>query len=198
MKPERDLERLRACLDRAGEIVAWPEDRLYVKDERISRWSPAQHLDHLARVLDRVFRAMDLLVEDEDPRILYSGRPIFAARMLLLTGWIPRGRAEAPDEVLPEPRPVRHRVRELLRAVTAHAQRLAGRTDDLAAAKGRMPHPLLGAFDASEWMRFCFVHTKHHLAIVDEIDQRRAAGVPADEGTAPESTGGREAPAQSP
>jgi len=197
MKPERDLERLRSCLAQAVEVVGWPDDRLYLKDERVSAWSPAQHLDHLARALERVFRTLDVLLASEDPRIMNTGRPHFAARMLLLAGWIPRGRGEAPDEVLPEPRPVRHRVRELLKRLQQDAERFVGKTDALAATKGRIPHPLLGAFDASEWMRFCFVHTKHHLAIIGEIDQRRGAGVRADERTATDP-GSREAPAQSP
>jgi hypothetical protein len=197
MKPEQDMARLEACLEEAQTVVRWPDERLYLRNDQISAWSPAQHLDHLARVLERVFRTIDVLLEDEDPRILHSGRPHFAARMLLLTGWIPRGRGRAPEEVLPEPRPVRHRVRELLERVTAEARAHSTRGDALQEAGGRLPHPLLGAFNAAEWARFAFVHTRHHLAILGEVDRRRGAGQGVD---APEleGEGGCEAPARVP
>ena len=195
MRPERDVARLEACLAEAEGVVRWPDERLYLRDERVSRWSPAQHLDHVARVLERVYRGIDVLLEDDDPRILESGRPSFAARMLLLTGWIPRGRGRAPEEVLPEPRPVRHRVRELLERVTAETHAYAAIGDALREAPGRLPHPILGAFNAAEWCRFAFVHTRHHLAIVGEIDRRRGAGEEASE---LEGEGGCEAPARAP
>ncbi len=197
MRPERDLARLCACLDRAVEVVNWPEARLHAKDERISAWSPAQHVDHLSRILERVLQTVEVLVENEDPRILNTGHPVFAARVVLLAGWIPRGRGVAPDEFLPEPRPVRHRLRESLAGVRAQAQGLAGRTDAVRAAPGRIPHPLVGALSAPEWTRFAYVHTKHHLAILDEIDRRRALGVPVEGAVAPEN-GGCGAPAQAP
>lgn len=196
MKPERDLSRLRADLDRARDVALWPDERLFVKNERVSAWSPAQHLDHLTRVLERVFRTLDVLLEDEDPRILNTGRPLFVARMMLLSGWIPRGRGEAPDEVLPDPRPVRHRVKELLAQVTRKAEELAPHTAEMTNRTGRIPHPLLGAFDASEWMRFAHIHTKHHLGIIGEIDQRRAVGAPVEDPVVDEN-GGCEAPARS-
>ena len=204
MKPAQDLARLQKALDTANLCIAWPEDRLYVKCEAISAWSPAQHLDHLARVLERVFKTLDVLEENTDPRILNLGHPHFVARMMLLSGWIPRGRGQSPDEVLPEPRPVRHRVRVALAELQQEAEGFVPRAQALLEAKGRLPYPLLGAFDASEWMRFAFIHTKHHLAIIAEIDQRRAVGALDDEKeaalrpkTAPGENGGCEAPAQS-
>jgi hypothetical protein len=55
----------------------------------------------------------------------------------------------------------------------------------------------VGALSAPEWTRFAYVHTKHHLAILDEIDRRRALGVPVEGAVAPEN-GGCGAPAQAP
>lgn len=198
MKPEQDLRRLLDSLARAKVVVAWPEDRLYVRDERISLWSPAQHLEHLSLVLVRVLRTIELLREGEDERILRQGRPSFAARMLLLTGWIPRGRGESPDEVIPDPRPVRHRLQTTLADATLQAARLEPVAAGLAAVEGRFPHPALGAFDAAEWMRFLHVHTKHHLAIIEDIDRKRAIGAPGDVAAGLEEEGPCEAGASSP
>jgi hypothetical protein len=39
----------------------------------------------------------------------------------------------------------------------------------LPALDGRIAHPLLGAFTASQWIRFARVHVDHHLAIVRDI-----------------------------
>ena len=39
----------------------------------------------------------------------------------------------------------------------------------LAATELKIPHQLLGPLDLPQWTRFAGVHTRHHLAIADEV-----------------------------
>jgi hypothetical protein len=107
---------------------------------------------------------------------------------MLATGWIPRGKGEAPAQVVPDPRPVRYRLREGAAATARRVATLRARAGTLGALAGRLPHPLLGPFGAAHWIRFADVHTKHHLAIVADVDRHRAVGAPAPESLPDESS----------
>jgi len=177
MKPERDVERIAEALARVGEVLGWPGDRLYLRLEEVSEWSPAQHLDHVLRAAHRMLRGVLAIDEGEDARVRPGGSPTLAGRVVLLTGRIPRGRGQAPAEVVPDPRPVRERLRGAVEEVRTLLARVRPRAAGLARRTGTLPHPVLGAFGAAQWLRFADVHTRHHLAIVADIDRRRAVGV---------------------
>ena len=93
-------------------------------------------------------------------------------RVVLKTGFIPRGRGKAPRATRPAERDAED--------IEAGMRRLAGRLDELLEqlplleeAGWRTLHPYFGALDISEWMRFMDVHHRHHLKIVRDI--RKAA-----------------------
>lgn len=173
MNPVHALTRLSGLLDEIGGIVDWPDERLYVRVEAVSGWSPAQHVDHVLRALEMTARYVERLEEGE--AVDAQRGPTLAGRVILLTGWIPRGRGDAPRMAQPDPRPVRHRLRVALREAMQRRERLLDRAAALQHVPGRIPHHLLGGFDAVEWVRFLQIHTRHHLAIVADIDRHRAA-----------------------
>lgn len=178
MNPAHDLSRLRARLGDGAAIVRWPQDRLYVRVEALSAWSPAQHVDHLLRTLDLLLDRAETLEKGADPDIRPEGGPTMLGGLVLLSRWMPRGRGEAPVELLPDPRPVRHRLREALAAALERIRRLSEDADHFRRVPGTLPHPVLGSLDASRWIRLADVHTRHHLAIIADIDRRRAIGQP--------------------
>ncbi len=191
MDPARDLERLAARLDETAAVLDWPDERLYPRVEAVSAWSPAQHVDHVLRALDLLFGRAEALEGGRSEEIRPSGRPRLLGRLVLVTGWIPRGRGRAPEAALPDPRPVRYRLRVALGDATRRSEQLRARTDRLREAQGVLPHPQLGDFDAPCWIRFADVHTRHHLAIVADIDRRRAVRV-VEESAVPEAQLGDE------
>lgn len=178
MPSDRDLTRLLTRTEELAHVVRWPEERLYLRLDSVSNWSPAQHVDHVVRALGTIFEAVTTLERGEDAAIQARGVANLAGFAVLTTGWIPRGRGKAPSTVLPEPRPVRQRLREAVYEATERAKTLRGDAGRIDAATGTLPHPVLGAFGAQQWLRFADIHTRHHLAIVADIDRRRAVGVP--------------------
>lgn len=176
MNPDRDLARL---IDRFAEVehvVRWPDERLYLRLEHVSAWSPAQHVDHVVRALGIILDAVDRLRDGTSTDIELGGVPNLAGFAVLTTGWIPRGRGDAPPAALPEPSPVRHRLRESVYEVAQRTRRLEPHAAGLRATVGTLPHPVLGPMRAAHWLRFADVHTRHHLAIVADLDRRRAVG----------------------
>jgi DinB superfamily len=179
MRPEAEVEALADALDRCGEILAWPEERLYAWIETVSAWAPAQHVQHLQRMLALAYDAIRALDEGSDTRIQPSGHPGLAGRAILAIGWIPRGRGEAPERLLPEPRPVRHELADAHARLREGLEGLAPLLPRLPRIHGTLPHPILGPFRAKDWLRFGRVHTEHHLAIIDDLDRGRLVGAPA-------------------
>jgi hypothetical protein len=123
----------------------------------------------VAETLERMFRAIRLLEKGDDARILPSGSPTLAGRLVLATGRIPRGRAQAPAEMLPGERPSGRDLAARLDALRREAAELSGRRAALVRTPGRIPHFALGALRADQWLRFARIHTAHHLAIVGNI-----------------------------
>jgi hypothetical protein len=183
MNPARDLARLEERVRAAAAILDWPDERLYLRIPSVSGWSPAQQLDHVLLSLALMFDRVETLEVGCSESIRPSGSPGLVGQIILLTGWIPRGRADAPASVHPDPRPVRARLRGTLATEARRTTALRERAASLGGVQGTLEHPILGAFGVPQWLRFADVHTKHHLAIVAAIDRHRAVGAAApDEG----------------
>ncbi len=144
------------------------EERLTLQSARVSAWSVAQHLDHLAQAnrlcADAIARILDSPPSGPEPGLTLAGHAV------LLTGRIPRGRGSAPSATVPSTASTsetRNRLREAHQAVTAIGERLG----DLDGAQGRLGHPALGGFTAFQWLRFIAIHTRHHLKIIKDIQR---------------------------
>ena len=91
------------------------------------------------------------------------------AEALLRAGDFPRGRGTAPKALDPA-----GRSREDLAALVPPAVQawsgLAARADALASCPARFRHVFFGYLTSAEWVRFCAIHTAHHLALVRDIE----------------------------
>jgi hypothetical protein len=168
--PGRDL-----CeLDRAaGAALDWLDrdgERLAVVVEDVSKWSPRMQLDHAALATRSICGAVELILAG-DPRCVAAGPRGENLSAILTTGFIPRGRAEAPDSMKPAPDVGHAATREHLVTLRERLAALAPRADAIAAATLRFPHFALGPMTAAEWLRFARIHFDHHVAIAhDAID----------------------------
>jgi len=137
---------------------------------RCSGWSSEQHLAHVTLANELVLRNIANLAAGQGLLIVRGGTPHPRALHVLESGRIPRGEAQSPRMV----RPPERVQRELLAQWLADGRRALGELlalDDAALSPGelRIPHQLLGPLDLPQWARFGVVHTRHHLAIVEEI-----------------------------
>jgi hypothetical protein len=144
------------------------DERLATRVERVSRWSVAQQLEHMAIVDRGVLGVLDRALAE--PARDAARRPLLVGRLLLALGWIPRGVGKAPERSQPqnvEPAALR----ELWRATIVGFEALAPRLDALAASRARARHPRFGWLDAGLWLRFAAVHHHHHTKIVRDIER---------------------------
>lgn len=160
------VARLAAAADR-------PDEALARRVAAVSAWSVAEQLGHLATANRLCLAQIALLLRG---RAEAASPPLHPMGLAALeSGTIPRGRVTAPGMTVPEA-PLDGAA---LRAAFAdHARRAAALAADpaaLAAAAGVRPHPIIGGMTALQWTRFTVVHSRHHLAIVDEIDRAATA-----------------------
>lgn len=170
-------------LQQIDELLAVTRDPGSFPEARtaVSRWSALDHAEHIAKADEGSLHQLETALErDGGPRFTLAGR------LVLALGWIPRGVGKAPGNTRPSDRDReqagesapprdedrRRAVAEDLTKVRREIEALAGRFDEIAAGRGRASHHVFGGLTPGRWLRFLWVHHRHHLKIVHDI--RRA------------------------
>ena len=125
----------------------------------VSAASVGWHIAHSMLVMQSVVKAL----ANSDPA---NYRPRFSVwkPIILVSGYIPRGRVQSPERVRPKTfdDPV------LLQQEIATTKLLMHKLDELP-ANAYFEHPLFGHLNLRTAVRFMEVHTRHHQKIIDEI-----------------------------
>ena len=157
-------------MDRAARLADQPE-RCAVRVDEVSHWSVRQHLDHLlitARaILDGLRQGLDGELPT-DP----GGKPTTRGRIVLWTGYIPRGKARSPEMVLPGDRSAAD-LATGFRKTQAEYRALTESLGEIQRNRGTQPHPILGHFTSAQWLRFAHLHHRHHWKIIGDILRAR-------------------------
>ncbi len=155
------LDRVRAQVAELRTFADKPEAQLCATAP-FSKWNPSEHLDHSIKVTASI---VNRLLDTEAPR---GERPLtFIGRLVLLFGWIPRGRGKAPERL----RGAQCNSADLHASLTKLEGKIALLTDQHLDDKrgGIVPHPRFGDLVPTVALRFALIHTRHHLRIVEDI-----------------------------
>ena len=140
------------------ELAAVPLGAVVAK---LSGWSIAAHLDH-------TLKATRLIVASIASGHALQGSGIsMLGRVVLLTGYIPRGRAKSPESLVGMAC-AKEELLEQRKAVAAELAALAAPFAQNGSTR-LVRHPFFGALTAKQGLRFAEVHTEHHLKIAREI-----------------------------
>lgn len=162
---DQQLETL-SSLGQDGEILA-------LRASRVSGWSIGEQIEHLRRAGRTIIDAVASLPEDA-PR---QGSPTLAGRLVLLLGWIPRGKGKAPSATQPLDF-TSEGLADGIEAVRRGFADLGPELDRIAGSSGTIRHPALGYFSPSQMLEFAAIHHHHHMKIIDEIRRAERAGQP--------------------
>lgn len=168
-RTERHHRELRRAVGRAVALASEP-DTFAAHAPQVSGWSVGLHLEHLLRS-DRYILAWveavaaGLCAERAEGA---AGRPNWRGRVVLVTGFIPRGKGRAPALTRPEGLS-REEVEAGFRDLADRIRSLGCCLKGVARSPVRMAHPSLGAFDASQWLRFTEVHHAHHEKVIRDV-----------------------------
>lgn len=159
--PAQQVKRMRGLLDEIDSLAQREESQFVLRREVVSNWSVAQQLDHAVRV------CASILGRIHEPGETVPQKLNLVGRVILLVGWIPRGKGKSPTAFLPVAGS-----REEMRKSVSDARTLldgvvAGRASE---SNDRIVrHPLFGGLTARQAFGFAITHTRHHMKIVHEI-----------------------------
>jgi hypothetical protein len=125
------------------------------------RWSVAQVLSHLALGLDAVVEKLEERKDRTDLTRRASPSQHLLRHILLGIGRLPPGRRTAEGTVpgdRPEPELVMAQFRMAIRRLEALCETLPAEQQQRLFVR----HPVLGDLNLPEWVRFFFVHNRHH------------------------------------
>jgi hypothetical protein len=155
---QSDIARVREQAAKMRRIVAAGRDLAATPVAR-SSWSVAEHFDHTIKV------AHSVLSELAHPRRPPPSRPLnLIGKVILVIGWIPRGRGRSPEK-LRGGAVTMDELRERLTALEAVIEEVAGKTVPRSRVP-LIPHPYFGGLTYAQALRFVAIHNHHHLKIV--------------------------------
>jgi hypothetical protein len=166
--PQRLPAELRAFI---GEIefsleLARDPQRSQASAPKISGWSVAQHLEHLATADSMILQGLHQAAAGEGSTS--EAGPTAVGRVILFLGVIPRGKGQAPQETRPTGLKSDAIAAELER-VGASAKDLQSVSDNLRRSTARARHFAFGFLNAYQWIRVGHIHHLHHRRIITDI-----------------------------
>jgi hypothetical protein len=132
------------------------------------RWSIAQILQHLAVGLDVVTRKLEERKDRTDLGRRASPPQHLLRHLVLGVGRIPRGRKAST--ALPDERPDPQLATAQFRMAIERLAQLAASVPAEQQTAVFVRHPVFGDLNLPEWVRFFYVHNRHHA---HQIDVRR-------------------------
>jgi DinB superfamily len=129
------------------------------------RWSLAQILHHLAVGLDEVTLKLEERKDRTNLRRRASPKQQLLRHLVLGVGRIPRGR-EA-KVAIPDARPDPELATAQFRMAVERLTQLSTTIPQERKTSVFVRHPVFGDLNLPEWVRFFFVHTRHHAHQID-------------------------------
>lgn len=164
-----DLDAYRDAAHDVERLLAGDAALLERQVGRISGWSAVQHAAHLTLANELVLKNIASLAKGSGLLVVTEATQVPAALEWLAKGTLPRGTAKSPRMVVP-PLDIDVRVaREWAGKFTSDLEAQSAALDFEHAPRCFVPHQTLGPLDLAQWIRFGWMHTRHHLGIAREI-----------------------------
>ncbi len=167
LEPHQNYKDLQNLNQRALAYLGWEEEKLLEIKPETSGWSIAHHLYHLALSHGSIPRLIERLQSGRLGEEGLESRPDMVK--LIEDGIILRGR-KSPDATNPPDGLNKELLARDLERMTKATQRLEPMLDELHAIPRKFLHLYYGPLNALEWLRFMGMHCRHHLGIVEEIE----------------------------
>jgi hypothetical protein len=160
-----DLAKIEQQWNYVRDILESPD--LYVlRNGEISGWSCGEHAGHVVLVTRWIASGIEQNLRE--PTRDADGAWAEPTESILVAGDFRRGAAESPPEVNTFGRD-HEEFLPVLPAAEAAWREIASKSNELPRCEARFPHFALGYLNSTEWVRFCALHTAHHLAVVRDL-----------------------------
>ncbi|MNK19055.1 hypothetical protein D3C87_372730 [compost metagenome] len=133
--------------------------KIDVTNAKLSKASVGWHLEHLLLILNSSLKGLTMTNPND-----YNPKFSLKKFVFLNFGLIPRGKIRAPKQFFPLEIPTKESISKLLNLAKERLQSVESLPE-----KSFITHPFLGDFDKKTTLRFLWLHSNHHLKIVEDI-----------------------------
>lgn len=142
---------------------------------REGKWSAAEVLEHLSLAFSSTSKAMERALEQGRPaKKRATARQWVATLVVVKLGYFPAGR-QAPEWTLPRGLEAAHAV-ETIRTELIEMDVKIGEAQAKLGKGVVAVHPIIGPLTASQWRKFHWEHTRHHMKQIAALrEQYRTA-----------------------
>jgi len=133
--------------------------KIDVTNEKVSKASLGWHLEHLLLILNSSLKGLTITNPKD-----YNPKFSLKKFVFLNFGMIPRGKIRAPKQFIPLEVPTQESILKLINLAKTRLEAVKNVPE-----KSFITHPFLGDFDKKTTLRFLWLHSNHHLKIVDDI-----------------------------
>jgi len=155
------LDRIEEQLEQIAKLLP----HMKVSAPKISGWSVGLHLEHLLLSAKRISQ---FVAEEKERPSPGKVKVALLGKIILFTGFIPRGRGKSPDVVMPH-NATREELQRNLDSARKYLVRVRQHIADVLASSSVFPHPIFGNLSPQQWLRFMSIHQNHHLRIIKDI-----------------------------
>ena len=127
----------------------------------VSNWSSGQHIEHLYKAYKEIYA--ELLKGEKH----FPTRGWLLKYFILFTGFIPRGKGQAPDFSLPQKQDYSA---ETLDTLIEDCDQLQIKIFELPESV-YIHHPILGKLSKKQTIRFLEIHDHHHIKIMKQVSE---------------------------
>ncbi len=149
-------------MNKLAELLKELDSKINVQErvsEKVSASFVGWHIEHALLTIDIITEALAHSNPDK-----FKRRFSLAAGYVFTTGKIPRGRAQAPDSIRPKNNFDAASLKEHIYITNEKIKVLETLTRN-----HHFEHPFFGELNLKPAMKFLFIHTKHHLHIINDI-----------------------------
>jgi hypothetical protein len=160
------LDRVDAQFELLENLVKKGDEFLLLREPSVSGWSIGQQIDHVAKAGRAIFSGIAAGKPQTGSTISLIGR------IVLFTGFIPRGVGKAPELYIGSERPPAELMKEV-EAARAVSRALNASPEKLGSNTPVIRHPKFGVLTAMEALEFAEIHAEHHFKIVRDIEKAK-------------------------
>lgn len=166
LDPNTNYSSLLSLIEACNQHFQLPDSALMEPAPEVSGWSVGRHLHHLALANGSIPRLIERLMNGRLGEA--DLEPKAGAREALIEGTFPSGR-QAPEQVTPPDDLTRELVERDFGRMSRAMLRIEPLLGELSSCTLRFPHLYYGPLSTTEWLRFAYIHTRHHAQIMDKI-----------------------------
>jgi hypothetical protein len=131
----------------------------HITNSQVSHSSVSWHIHHCILVISGITNTLAASNPND-----YAPKFSILKFMVLNFGKIPRGKGKSPEQVKPKAELTAEQLNEQIIKTLEKIKNL-----EALPANAHFKHPLFGSLNKQAAIRFLYVHTRHHLKIIEDI-----------------------------